>query len=67
MSSNTANAYNYLGTLESNDGATAAAVDMLTKACTAGDTTSKTVVLKWAIDGDNLMKLRDKIKECASK
>lgn len=66
MSEDKANAYSHYGTLNSNEGATAAAVDIITKACGAGDDTHKPGVLAWAIQGDNLKKLRDKIKEAAS-
>lgn len=65
MSNDTANAYSYFNSLDTNEGATAAAVDMLTKACSAGDSTNKPGLLNWAIDGDNLKTLRDKIKESA--
>ena len=66
MSNDTANAYSYFNSLDTNEGATAAAVDMLTKACGAGDGTNKPSLLNWAIDGDNIKTLRDKIKESAS-
>ena len=66
MSVETANAYVYRGHLQSNAGATAAAVDMITAACGAGDATHKTQVLNWAVEGDNLKNLRDKIKAAAA-
>ncbi|WP_345869459.1 hypothetical protein [Shewanella algae] len=66
MSESKANAYSHYGTLKSNEGATAAAVDIITSACGAGDDTHKIGILAWAIDEDNLKKLRDKIKESAS-
>ena len=66
MSDKTANAYSYNSYLTSNTGATAAAVDMITKACGAGDDTHKTHILEWAADGENLKKLRDSIKEAAA-
>lgn len=67
MSNDTANAYSYFNSLETNEGATAAVVDMLTKACSAGDDTNKVNLLDWASDQDNLKNLRDKIKESARK
>lgn len=66
MSEKTSNAYSSFGILERNNGATAAAVEMLTSACSAGDESSKLQILNWAIEGDNLKSLRDKIKEAAS-
>ena len=66
MSNDTLNAYNYSGALEQNDVATAAVVDILTKACSAGDDTNKINLLIWASEADNLKTLRDKIKESAS-
>ena len=66
MSTSIANAYSHNGMLETNKGATAAVVDILTKACGAGDGTHKTAILSWAVEGDNLKALRDKIKECAT-
>ncbi|MEP7731461.1 hypothetical protein [Marinomonas primoryensis] len=65
MSDKTSNAYSYRDSLARNKGATAAAVDMLTAACGAGDDTSKIEILNWAVEGDNLKNLRDKIKEAA--
>ena len=65
MSNDTENAYSHFQSLDTNEGATAAVVDMLTKACSAGDETQKPSLLTWAIDGDNLKMLRDKIKESA--
>lgn len=61
-----ANAFSHYNVLMTNKGATAAAVDMVTKACNAGDESSKLRTLNWAIEGDNLKKLRDKIRSCAS-
>jgi len=66
MSESKANAYSYCGRLNTNEGATAAAVDIITNACGAGDDTHKEGVLAWTIEEDNLKKLRDKIKESAS-
>lgn len=66
MSNSAPNAYNYSQSLDTNEGATAAVVDMLTKACSAGDETHKITLLSWASDGDNIKTLRDKIKESAS-
>lgn len=66
MSNDTPNAYSYSQSLDTNEGATAAVVDMLTKACGAGDATNKPALLSWAIDGNNMKTLRDKIKESAS-
>jgi hypothetical protein len=51
--------------LQSNSGATATAVDMITKACGAGDETAKMQILNWASDGENLINLRNKIKDSA--
>jgi hypothetical protein len=48
--------------LTTNNGATEAAIEMINTACT-----STAHALEWAIEGDNLKKLRDKIKESASK
>ncbi|SDO15262.1 hypothetical protein [Vreelandella arcis] len=66
MSEGKANAYSHYGMLHLNEGATAAAVDIITSACGAGDDTHKAGILAWAIEEDNLKKLRDKIKESAS-
>lgn len=66
MSDEMSNAYSYYNQLSSNAGATAAAVDMITKACGAGDGTGKLYVLGWAADGENLKKLRDSIKAAAA-
>ena len=66
MSEGKSNAYSHYGMLDSNKGATAAAVDIVTSACGAGDDTHKTGILAWAIEEDNFKKLRDKIKEAAS-
>lgn len=51
--------------LEYNSGATAAALDLVGRACTAGDNTSKVGLLKWITEGNNLEVLRDKIKASA--
>ena len=54
--------------LHGNDYATAAAIDLIKAACTTSSASSNTVqALKWAVTDDNLKKLRDKIKESASK
>ncbi|MEL0623806.1 hypothetical protein V6238_11960 [Marinomonas arenicola] len=66
MSDTTSNAYSSKTSLKSNAGATAAAVDMITTACGAGDDTYKTNILDWAADGENLKKLRDSIKAAAA-
>ncbi|NLU98940.1 hypothetical protein B6N13_12705 [Marinomonas sp. UCMA 3892] len=66
MSDKTSNAYSNSTGLKSNKGATAAAVDMITAACGAGDDTAKQEILNWAAEGDNLKNLRDKIKEAAA-
>ena len=66
MSNQTPNAYNYSQDLDSNVGATAAAVDIITKACGAGDDTNKISILNWAAEGENLKQLRDKIKNCVN-
>jgi hypothetical protein len=66
MSERAPNAYGYRDTLANNKGATAAAVDMITAACGAGDDTNKTQVLEWAAHEDNLKNLRDKIKAAAA-
>jgi hypothetical protein len=66
MSDNQSNAYSHYAKLSTDAGATAAAVDLLTKACGAGDETYKGNLLEWASTEDNLKKLRDKIKECAA-
>ena len=65
MSNATPNAYNLPSVLTTNAGATAAAVDIITKACGAGDDTSKIQVLDWAAKGNNLIALRNKIKAAA--
>ncbi|KFZ30170.1 hypothetical protein IDSA_11450 [Pseudidiomarina salinarum] len=67
MSDNPANVYSYCGALSDNNGATAAAIDILNHACAAAhDSRSKQSLLEWASRGDNLKNLRDKIKEAAS-
>ncbi|KXS31101.1 MAG: Uncharacterized protein AWT59_2781 [Candidatus Gallionella acididurans] len=65
MSDSISNAYNHSGTLQTNKGATAAVVDMLTSACGAGDETNKQYLLEWALAHGNFKKLRDVIKESA--
>lgn len=66
MSQNTPNSYSYRDTLDTDSGATAAAVDILTKACSAGDESSKIGLLNWIIEGENFKNLRDKIKDAAT-
>ena len=66
MSTPEQNSYSYHGILSQNNGATAAAVSIVEKACGAGDDTHKIAVLNWACEGDNLKNLRDKIKESAN-
>lgn len=66
MSDSISNVYTRPVGLKNNAGATAAAVDMITKACGAGDDTAKQEILNWAAEGDNLKNLRDKIKEAAA-
>lgn len=66
MSENTANAYSYFASLKTNAGATAAAIDIITKACAGGGERSKELILDWATHGKNLKDLRDKIKEAAA-
>lgn len=61
----TSNAYSSKLALKTNAGATAAAVDMITAACGAGDDTHKTTLLEWVVYEDNLKDLRDKIKAAA--
>ena len=65
MSESKSNAYSHTQGLSNNSGATAAVVDMLTAACSAGDDTHKTQILNWGLEDDNIKKLRDKIKESA--
>jgi len=61
------NIYSAYQVLKNNSGATAAAVELVNAACRCSSGTSKTTqALDWAVEGDNLRKLRDKIKECAS-
>lgn len=61
------NCYSAFKALDSNKGATAAAIDIVTSACKGSSgATHTTQVLEWAIDGENFKKLRDKIKECAT-
>ena len=66
MSNATPNAYNLPSVLTTNAGATAAAVDMITKACGASDDASKIEVLNWAVKGYNIIDLRNKIKAAAA-
>ncbi len=65
MADSTVNAYNHAGILQTNKGATAAVVDILTSACCAGDDTNKTGLLNWALAEGNFKKLRDIIKDSA--
>ena len=51
--------------LNDNKVATAAAVELIKSACSAGDNTHKIDLLVWAASDDNIKKLRDKIKESA--
>ena len=64
MSETTSTAYDYYSNLSSNEGATAAVVDMITKACTGAGGNSLGV-LKWAAHENNVNLLRDKIKASA--
>lgn len=52
--------------LASNDGATAAALELIKAACESSGNASGQHPLEWVSADDNLKKLRDKIKECAA-
>lgn len=66
MSESIVNAYSVSHTLSTNAGATAAAIEIIASACSAGDESSKVGLLEWVIDGDNFQALADKIKQSAS-
>jgi len=66
MSDKQANAYTHIDALDTNEGATAAAVDMLTKACASSGEGQKIGLINGIIQHDYIVKLRDKIKEAAS-
>ena len=53
MAESTVNAYNYRNVLHTNEGATAAVVEILTSACSAGDETNKTALLNWGLSEGN--------------
>tara|TARA_Y100000589_G_C26749954_1_gene465347 strand:+ start:218 stop:427 length:210 start_codon:yes stop_codon:yes gene_type:complete len=65
MSESKSTVFSVAHVLTRNSVATAAALDLVAKACTAGDETSKVSLLQWISEGDNLKSLRDKIKESA--
>jgi hypothetical protein len=60
-------AYGNTDFLKDNDVATAAAVELIKTACGSAATAGGVHALEWATKDDNLKKLRDKIKESASK
>lgn len=60
-------AYSVSGYLKDNDEATAAAVELVKTACGSAGTAGGIHALNWATTDDNILKLRDKIKESASK
>lgn len=60
------NVYDSIRHLQENKTATAVALDLIGKACSSSSSTGKVTLLKWVSQGDNLTKLRDKIKESAS-
>jgi len=65
LSDSIQNTYNMYAGLNENNVATAAAVELIKSACSAGDGTSKVNLLEWAANGDNIKNLRDRIKESA--
>lgn len=62
----TFNIYTVSTKLKHNEEATAAALDLVGKACSSSTEGGKKYILEWVSKGDNLIKLRDKIKESAS-
>lgn len=67
MSDPNYNAFSAFKVLKDNNGATAAAVELVNAACRCSSGSANTTqALDWAIKDNNLQKLRDKIKECAS-
>lgn len=64
MSDKTANVFSYMASLNTNAGATAAAVELLAKVCSSAN--GATTTLAWASKEDNLIKLRDAIKAAAT-
>lgn len=66
MSDNEENAYKNMSYLHTNEGATAAAVEMLTKACSSAGEGQKINLISQIIQQDFIMVLRDKIKAAAS-
>lgn len=67
MSDKQANAYTHQDCLRTNEGATAAAVDILTKAASSQETNGSSVgLIRCAIKEDFIKELRDKIKAAAS-
>lgn len=66
MSENSKNVYTHYKALRTKEGATAAAIDMVSKACRAGGETHKEAILEWVSKENNLKTLRDKIISCAT-
>lgn len=66
MSDNEENAYKNMSYLHTNEGATAAAIDMLTKACSSAGEGQKVNLISQILKQDYIVALRDKIKEAAS-
>ncbi len=65
MSNGSLNVFNMSSHLAENDVATAAALDLISKACSAGDDSSKKNLLIWAATEGNIKKLRDAIIDSA--
>lgn len=67
MSDGQKNAYTHQDSLRTNEGATAAAVDILTKAASSEDPKGSSVgLIRCAVQEDFIKELRDKIKAAAS-
>lgn len=60
------NSYDYQDCLNTNAGATAAAISIIEKACSSSSESGKVGVIRCIIAEDFIKDLRDKIKEAAS-
>ena len=67
MSEKTHNAYDIQHTLRTNEGATAAAIEIIRSALNNGGEDNKKLLLNWMGESDILKNLGDKIKESAAR
>lgn len=60
------NSYDYQDCLNTNAGATAAAISIIENACASSGESGKVGIIRCVIEEDFIKNLRDKIKEAAS-